>query len=101
MLKLLINILNYIIIGNDTWTKFIGTHSFEDAFEMLKKGYFIYTSIQKTKVYGMIGGVIYEFNIAKDIVTKVDGFNKEAMMYRSWEILPSLEQAHFTGEIDD
>ena len=101
MLKWLFRFISYVVIGNDTWTMFVGMHPFEDAFEMLKKGYFIYATVQKQKVYGMVGETIYEFNIAKDIVTKVEGFNKEAMMNRTWEVIPSLEQAHFTGELDD
>lgn len=97
MFRILMWIINYIIIGNNIWDKFIGTVKFEDALEMLKKGYFIYPNMQSHKLYGMIGAGIYEFNFNKNTVIRIDGFNKEAMLIEDWEILPSLEQAYFRG----
>ena len=97
MIRLIIWLFNNFILGYGNWTKFTKTCNFEEALEMLKKGYFIRQaySYNTNRLYAMIGGTIYTFDLNKKTSSAINGFGDESLLNGQWEIIPFSEQVHW------
>lgn len=97
MIKFITWLFNNIIIGNNDWTKFVGTCNFEEALEMLKKGYFIKRaySYNANTLYAIIDGTIYSFDLKKKTSISINRFDDESLLNEKWEIIPFSKQVNW------